>query len=349
MSKLSPNLIVDSYKVLCFLLGVEPKSGDAKNAQLKEFERFFKFEKMAGTWRIRILEVYEKPKSKHDGRSAGNNSKYTHLVEQVLLSMLRHAPHEMMITTANRLCHSLGLTNERFQNEYRTLVHVGVPPQIKADGRTLESQVVQAFLIEASTKSKEIVQTTLGRMVRQGNISCWQGYTLHNAKSQSRRERLSTPAEAASIETVHRQALAEFGSRSMYDVMRKGKSAAYYRRVNGVLAEQYGWFDVFPVYQIKLCDSDGDPPPTMEEQAVRQELNRLFCDYFIEAAKRKVNKPEHSENTPPHKMTLDIDPDDEDEPPPPSEMPTRDITGDLVNIRTALVSYFLRFDDETFG
>ena len=55
-----------NYKVLCEVLGEPVKKGDSKKAQLKEWSRYFNFEKQGH--KIIVTEIYSKPKPKQDGR-----------------------------------------------------------------------------------------------------------------------------------------------------------------------------------------------------------------------------------------------------------------------------------------
>ena len=42
-SRLEIGMIVKNYKELCALLNENPKTGNSKNAQLKEWQRYFEF------------------------------------------------------------------------------------------------------------------------------------------------------------------------------------------------------------------------------------------------------------------------------------------------------------------
>ena len=42
-SRLEIGMIVKNYKELCNLLNENPKTGNSKNAQLKEWQRYFEF------------------------------------------------------------------------------------------------------------------------------------------------------------------------------------------------------------------------------------------------------------------------------------------------------------------
>lgn len=58
-SCLRPHSIVKNYKVMCELLGEQVTTGNAKKAQLKEWERYFSFERQGQ--KFLIGEIYDIP------------------------------------------------------------------------------------------------------------------------------------------------------------------------------------------------------------------------------------------------------------------------------------------------
>jgi len=74
-----------SYKELCNALRVKEKQGKSKILQLKEFERYFKWEKDGNAFII--IEVYNKPLKK-DNRVIGNNSIYIDEAEKLILDIM---------------------------------------------------------------------------------------------------------------------------------------------------------------------------------------------------------------------------------------------------------------------
>ena len=55
-----------NWKELCATLGVEPKTQGHKRHQEKEFKRYFSWTKQGQ--KITIVEIYDTPKEKEDGR-----------------------------------------------------------------------------------------------------------------------------------------------------------------------------------------------------------------------------------------------------------------------------------------
>ena len=64
---------------MCEILKKETKTGNARKAQLKEFGRYFDWEK-AGQKFI-ITDIYDTPLEKEDKRKFGNNSIYVRYIE----------------------------------------------------------------------------------------------------------------------------------------------------------------------------------------------------------------------------------------------------------------------------
>lgn len=86
-----------NYKVVCEVLGVEPKKGDSKKAQLKVFKQYFNWENQGQKWII--TEIYEQPQEKQDGRKDNTFVKRyeqpkmfddNQIEKMVLLQFLRH-------------------------------------------------------------------------------------------------------------------------------------------------------------------------------------------------------------------------------------------------------------------
>lgn len=68
-----------NYKVLCEVLG-EPvkKSGNSRDSQLKEWSRYFNFEKQGH--KIIVTEIYSKPKPKQDGRATNGHTNFNEVL-----------------------------------------------------------------------------------------------------------------------------------------------------------------------------------------------------------------------------------------------------------------------------
>jgi hypothetical protein len=62
---------IKNYKVLCKMLMVSEKAGKSRECQLKDFKRYFNWEKSGQ--KFIITDIYDKPLAKEDKRKLGNN------------------------------------------------------------------------------------------------------------------------------------------------------------------------------------------------------------------------------------------------------------------------------------
>ena len=80
--------VIKNYKELCKVLDVEPKAGgSSKKSQIKDIERYIKYEKQGQ--KFIIIKIYDNPKEKADKRSknsGGNNLKYKDILSPKELS-----------------------------------------------------------------------------------------------------------------------------------------------------------------------------------------------------------------------------------------------------------------------
>ena len=81
LSNLSAGQRIPNYKKLCELLDVPTKKGNSKNAQLKEFDRYFRYTRIGNAFLID--EIYTSPLPQHDDRQ-----KYLYLIEPIRESVI---------------------------------------------------------------------------------------------------------------------------------------------------------------------------------------------------------------------------------------------------------------------
>lgn len=74
-SVLHPGMEIKNYKELCSLLDEKQKTGEAKQIQLGNWQRYFSYSKQGH--KFIIEEIFDTPKEKIDGRTQGNHSLFT--------------------------------------------------------------------------------------------------------------------------------------------------------------------------------------------------------------------------------------------------------------------------------
>lgn len=91
IENLQQEMTIKNYKELCGILNVKVKTGESKQCQLRDFERYFKYHKDGN--KFIIDEIYEVPKEKIDNRgkskgSRNNNNIYGKYIEKLVLDLL---------------------------------------------------------------------------------------------------------------------------------------------------------------------------------------------------------------------------------------------------------------------
>lgn len=106
---------IKNYKELCKLLGVKPKSGNAKIAQHKEFNRYFEYEKEGNKYII--TKIYNNVRNKVDKRG-GNNTMFSDDFEKIMVYMLYNKSNNndkcSIILSKGNLLKATNLVNENY-------------------------------------------------------------------------------------------------------------------------------------------------------------------------------------------------------------------------------------------
>lgn len=113
-SRLCPHSIVKNYKVMCELLGEQVTTGNAKKAQLKEWERYFSFERQGQ--KFLIGEIYDIPYPK---LALANHSKYAKYIEFLIAAKLDGEGNGRKVVTKTELYKWLYLINDQYIHEYQ--------------------------------------------------------------------------------------------------------------------------------------------------------------------------------------------------------------------------------------
>lgn len=78
--------VLKNYKELCEVLVIEPTTGNARKAQIKELERYCRYHKEGN--KFVIDEIFTKELEKVDDRKLGNNNEQARCVRYLLLNLL---------------------------------------------------------------------------------------------------------------------------------------------------------------------------------------------------------------------------------------------------------------------
>lgn len=131
---LSPGKIVKNYKEMCLLLDEKIKTGEAKQRQLKDWQRYFKFEKSGH--KFVITEVLDIPEEKVDGRSKGNHMLFASEIAEIILQIATPTvprllgEEEGVAISKNQWIRRIGLANSEYgkRRDIKTEVPLSYTP-----------------------------------------------------------------------------------------------------------------------------------------------------------------------------------------------------------------------------
>ena len=284
-SKLIIGMVIKNYKELCNLLGVETKTGKSKQLQLKEFKRFFDWEK-AGQNFI-ITDIYDTPLPKEDLRKKGNNSIYKNYIELILLQyLLKQEGYKKTFTKRNWL-ELLGMINKKYGKEPREKLK-------KLDYR-INNHEINLFYVRSNRKLEQILFTALKSLEREKLIIVEFETVVVFIDDYGKEHRfIANDRQKKNILTVERNVLTNvMVYKSMFQVCMNNKLKEYFNAVDEELNKLYGWNYYYK--QIKIIYDQPnivEAIPSKELSLQKEILNNKIVEFLNDNAKKVYEKKE---------------------------------------------------------
>lgn len=292
-SKIQEGQIVKNYRQMCDLLGEERTTGNAKKAQMANWERFFSITKIKGTQKMRIDEIYIEPLERVDGRAKGGRSIYVQSVEVVLLNYLSHQKGYAATFTKNKLYTRLGMTNSRYA--------IATNKELKDENPTLTDFDINRFKSRASSRLNSILMSALGNLEKRFLIDVVEQVILVDKDG---RYSLADELMVRNLTSIKFTVKQEMGFETEQQIYLSGKMKEFYKGVNYYLSKLYGYTRAYTQFKIlfnkdnvcqempKLAQRVIDRLQEIEEmgdERIRQELismNNLVVDAFYKSAEK---------------------------------------------------------------
>ena len=245
-SQLCIGMVVKNYKEMCRLLGEPEKNGGtSKKAQLKEWRRHLDW--MRDGNRYIILDIYEQPLPREDGRMNGNRAIYVKLVETVLAYYLSSCEGHTKTLTRRRWQELLGMVNKKYYKYNR----FNTEPlfELKAVSPYFSEWEIKHFYYRSWRKLNEILRNAL-KSLRDRALIEYKIETVIVPADSWKPWFAANDREEEEILKARHQVLEEMGllkEQQVYCTYRQGE---YFDRVNEILKEQHGWKRFFR--QIKI-------------------------------------------------------------------------------------------------
>lgn len=277
---------VKNYPELCKLLNEPVYTGIQKQNQLKEFKRYFDYEKSGH--KFLITDVYSKPKPKEYKVAA--NSKYVRFIESLLLSYLSEKDEEIVYVTQNELCGLLGIVNSKYfpmKNKKEDLLQLD--PQ-------MDLFEINNFYSRSHRKFKDIIDRSFISLKRRLLIDYDKVYRIGvfepeygNSDIGTLKYHDASEAERKYILKTKRQVLKEFGYEFETQIyLGKNESREYYARISQIFREDMGWEFVNQCYRIIYDRRNVIEVISKEKEII--ELNALILGAIDKQAEDIANK-----------------------------------------------------------
>lgn len=275
-SRLSEGMEVKNYRALCELLGEERKTGNAKKAQMKEWERHFSIQKVEGSQKMVITEIYEQPKEKDDKRLDGI---YVKSIEMILLYELAQCKGYTAYFTKNQLWHLLGMVNKN----YRKLT----TSELKSIDYCITDFEINHFYNRVNARLTTILRTALESLSRRWIIDKSEEYMIVDIQGNRRK---AEDIDIKNINTLKYRVAKTFGCKEEYEIFQKMKTAEYYKLLNYYYNYYFNWKYVYKRYKLIFNrEIVVEEIPRVEKELQRELLNYNIVNALNTGAEKNYN------------------------------------------------------------
>ena len=272
---------IKNYKTLCTLLEEPIKNGDSKKAQLKNWARYFEFEKIKGKQSYIILDIYDEPFPIEDNRSSGNNSIYSKYIETILVNYLSAQEGNTKTFTRRNWWELLGMINKQYGKQTNK--------QLRQIDTCLTDFEINHFYQRCNRKLDRILITALTSLRRRRLIE-WQYQTIIVRVSSNNIEEhhIASDNEIEIILRKEKQILTNvFNYTDIYQIFLTDQQKLFYQFVNEDLYKQYGYIRYYKRIKIVYNQENMiDALPETELQLQKLLLNNEVVNYLNDEAKK---------------------------------------------------------------
>ena len=284
-STLVIGMVIKNYKELCAILNEEAKTGKAKQLQLKNWKRYFDWEKDGQ--KFIIVDIYDTPLPKEDLRRKGNNSIYKNYIELILLQYLSKQEGYRKTFTKRNWLELLGMINSKYGKEPKM--------KLKQLDYCINDQEITLFYIRSNKKLERVLHDALSNLQREKLIIVEYETVIVSVDERGKEHRfIANDYQKKKILQTERYILKNVMQyKNMFYVYIKNKSNEYYNKVNEKLHELYGWKYYYK--QIKIIYDQPnivDAIPSKEVMLQKEILNSKIIEFLNDNAKNVYEKKE---------------------------------------------------------
>ena len=260
ISRLESGIVVRNYKEMCEILDEEICEGNSKKAQLKEWARYFAWEKKGQ--KFIILDIYDEPLPKNDGRQ--NKNIYVQYIEVILIKILskqRNTKDPFYITT-NQMWKLLGMINNNYKN-----ISLDDLNNIITDYE-VTSFDMKKFYQRCNQRLREILFSSLNRLEDRALIKYEiETVIVYLDEDGKTVYKPANDFQKKNILKAERKTLLDMKLESKQHAYAKFQETEFFERVNAYLQEWYGWEYTFN--RIKINYNKADVLETVHKDEVK--------------------------------------------------------------------------------
>lgn len=284
---LHPGDTIKNYKTLCALLNEETKTGNAKIYQVKEWLRYFDYEK--DKQKYIITKIYQTPLPQDDKYLYGNNSIYIKHIELLLLNYLSKQEGQQTRITLKNLFLLLGMINQYYIKEDKE--------NLKTNSDYITDYQINHFYQRTYQKLREIIFTSLNNL-RNRRLIDYEELTMVNKQEinpytnkKYTIECEATEDEKNIIRDIEKEILINMNLENMTIMHLKFKQKEFYSQVNQLLQLKhninYTYKDIKILFTKKYIDQALQQAELFMQ---RKMLNDKIVIAVNEQAQKKFNK-----------------------------------------------------------
>lgn len=275
-SNISEGMEVKNYGVLCELLGEERKTGNAKKAQMKEWERHFAIEKVNGSQKMIISEIYLQPKPKDDKRLDGI---YAKSIEVILLYELAKCKGYTAYFTKNQLWHLLGMVNKN----YKKLTSC----ELKNIDCCITDFEINHFYQRVDSRLTGILKTALSSLQKKWIIESTEEYMIVDSQGNRRK---AEDLDIQNIITLKHRVAKMLGCKDEREIFLRMKTAEFYKLLNHYYSYYFNWKYVYKRYKLIFNHQVViEEIPLAEKELQRELLNCNVVNAINTSAEHNFN------------------------------------------------------------
>lgn len=297
LSNIKVGNIYKNYKEICNILEEEPKGGDSKKAQMKEWNRYFNWDRKG--YKFIITEIYNEPKPKEDGRinngqnpnsHHNQNGMYGKYIDKLLYTSLIAESSKTFVLTNNQIATQIGMVNKKFHNIRNDLESYLKVKQSNGCSNLTFVSLKDVIDITNSTINGAI-NSSLDRMAKELAIFYYKGTIVAEGKIC----RQPTKKEEELLEKLEAETMKELQIKNKtvlrvnYNLMR-----IYFQTLNAKINDYYGGLKAFFVgYILEVNDTQCKKFMFENNDEVKQyktELNKTMIEETYKKAMKRKEK-----------------------------------------------------------